>query len=476
MATDHYSMTINGRDVAGISEVDVINPATAKPFAKVPDCTPEQLDEAVAAARAAQPAWAAIPFEERRARVVALHKVVDENMDELMRLLTLEQGKPHADATGELMGVSFWFQTAAGLSLPEDVLEDSEERLSITKRVPLGVIGGILPWNFPLLVFAFKVIPALLAGNTIVCKPSPYTPVATLRFGQMLQKVLPPGVVNVISGGDDLGRWMTDHPGIDKIGFTGSSATGKKIMKGAADTMKRISLELGGNDAAIVLPDVDVKAVSEAIFWGAFKNNGQVCVAAKRVYVHEDIFDAFFKNFTDYADTVKIGDGGEQGTQIGPGQNKMQCARVKELIADSVAQGHTVHTKSKAPEGDGYFLPLTIVENPPEDSRVVVEEAFGPLLPIMKFKDVADVVARANNTPYGLAGSVWSKDVKLAESIGLQLQCGNVWINGIQDSPLTAPIAGHKQSGLGAENGNPGLVEYTNCQTTTIRRKPAAVA
>jgi aldehyde dehydrogenase (NAD+) len=474
MTPEPFSMTIDGRDVAGAGQIDVINPATGQVFAQAPDAAREQLDAAVAAARRAQPGWAAVPFEERRRRVVALADIVQANLDPLMRLLTQEQGKPHEDATGELMGSAYWFMTAAQLELPVEVLEDSEERRSVTHRVPIGVVGAILPWNFPVLVFAFKVIPALLAGNTIVAKPSPYTPLTTLRVGQLLQAALPPGVLNVVSGGDELGRWMTEHPGIDKIGFTGSTATGKKIMRGAADTMKRVTLELGGNDAAIVLPDVDVKAVSEALFWGAFRNTGQICVAAKRLYVHEDIYEEFFRAFVDYAATVKMGDGAKQGTQLGPIQNRMQFERVRELIADSIAHGYKVHSIGEQPPGDGYFTPLTVVEDPPEASRIVAEEQFGPVIPILKFKSVDEVVSRANASPYGLAGSVWSKDTDLAEDIAARLQCGNVWINAIQDSPLIAPIAGHKQSGLGVENGNPGLLEYTNVQTVTIRKRPAA--
>ena len=473
MNFENFTLTIDGRPVEGVGAIDVVNPATGKVFAKAPDCSAEQLDAAIAAARRAQQAWAAVPLEERRSRVAALGKIIAGNLDSLTRLLSQETGKPLEAATGELMGTAYWFETAADLQIPVTVLEDTVERRTETRHVPLGVVGAILPWNFPVLVFSFKVIPALIAGNTIVCKPSPYTPLTTLALGKMLADALPAGVLNVVSGGDDLGRWMTEHKGIDKIGFTGSTATGKRIVMAAADTMKRLSLELGGNDAAIVLPDVDIKAVSEALFWGAFKNSGQVCVAAKRIYVHEDIFEPFVSAMAAYAKTVKMGDPTEQGTQLGPVQNKMQYQRVKDLIADSRVHGHTMHT-AEAPEGEGFFIPVTIVENPPEWSRVVVEEAFGPVVPVLKFGDLDDVIARANNTDYGLAGSVWCQDEALAEQIASRMQCGTVWINTIQDSLPVSPIAGHKQSGLGVENGNPGLLEYTNTQTITRRKKPAA--
>jgi len=470
--TQTQLMTIDGRDVAGAGEMPVINPATGQVFAVAPDCSEEQLDEAIAAARAAQPAWAAIPFEDRRAKVVALAGVLSENLAPLMALLTQEQGKPHAAATGEVMGAAYWFMSAAELSLPVDVLEDTDERRTETHRVPLGVVGAILPWNFPLLVFAFKVIPALLAGNTLVAKPSPFTPLTTLAAGKLLAAALPPGVLNIVSGGDDLGRWMTAHPGIDKIGFTGSTATGKAIIKSAADTVKRLTLELGGNDAAIVLPDVDVAATAEALFWGAFGNSGQICVAAKRVYVHDAIYDAFRDAMIAYAKGVKIGDGAQQGVQLGPVQNRLQYERVTGLIADSQASGHVLQSIGETPAG-GYFVPITLVDNPPDDSRVVVEEAFGPVLPLLRFSDTDDVVSRANATDYGLAGSVWSADLAKAADIARRLQCGTVWINCIQDSLPATPIAGHKASGLGVENGNAGLIEYTNAQTLVTRKRPA---
>ncbi|NWG52998.1 MAG: aldehyde dehydrogenase family protein [Hydrogenophilaceae bacterium] len=469
-------MTIDGRAVAAESTFDVINPATGAAFAKAPDCSRAELDEAVAAARRAQPAWAALPFEQRREKVAALSKILEANLDPLMRLLTQENGKPHGDAQGEIVGAAYYFMTAAQLSLPIDVLEDDDDRRTVIQRVPIGVVGAILPWNFPVLVFAFKVIPALLAGNAIVCKPSPYTPLTTLVAGKLLADALPPGLLNIVSGGNDLGAWMTAHPGIDKIAFTGSSATGKKIMAGAADGVKRISLELGGNDPAIVLPDVDVEATSQRVFWGAFANNGQICAAAKRVYVHEDIYDGFLKALITHAQGIKIGDGAMQGVQIGPLQNKMQYDKVKELTADCIANGYRMHVAGDPPTGAGYFLPITIVDNPPDDARIVVEEQFGPLLPVMKYRDEADVIRRANDSPYGLSASVWAKDPARAEAIAAQLDVGYVYVNTIHEQPLTAPIAGHKQSGLGEENGNVGLLEYTNARTITVRKRLAQAA
>jgi acyl-CoA reductase-like NAD-dependent aldehyde dehydrogenase len=291
-----------------------------------------------------------------------------------------------------------------------------------------------------------------------------------------LAAALPPGVLNVVSGGNDLGRWMSEHADIDKIGFTGSTATGKHIMRAAADTMKRLTLELGGNDPAIVLADADIDRVAPALFWGAFRNTGQICVAAKRVYVHDAIYDAFRDAMIAVAKGVKVGDGAELGVQLGPIQNRPQFDRVRALIADSHANGHVVLSVGDVPAGDGYFVAPTFVDNPPDDARVVVEEAFGPVLPLLRFNDLDEVIGRANSTPYGLAASVWSADLGLAADIAQRLHCGTVWINTIQDSPPTTPIAGHKQSGLGVENGNHGLIEYTNAQTVVLRKRPATAS
>lgn len=333
---------------------------------------------------------------------------------------------------------------------------------------PLGVVCGIVPWNFPVLLAAWKIAPALLAGNTLVLKPSPFTPLCTLRIGELVRDIVPAGVLNVITGGDELGPMMTNHPGFAKISFTGSSATGKKVMELAARDLKRITLELGGNDAAIVMPDVDVDAIAPEIFNGAFSNTSQICVATKRLYAHEAVYEKLRDRLHKLAREAKVGDGAEQGTGYGPIQNAAQFRRVKDLLADAKNTGLTLLQGSDVPKGNGYFIPLTIVDNPPEEARVVKEEAFGPVLPMMKFKDLDDVVDRANNSEYGLAGSVWSKDVSKALAIAHRLDTGTVWINqNLQSTPQT-PLAGHKHSGFGVENGLAGLLEFTQTKSIFI--------
>jgi len=465
-----YTLTIGGEGVAGASSFDVLNPANEQVIAQAPDASREQLDQAVAAAREAFPAWAATPIDERRKAVLALAGAIFANVEALTRLLTSEQGKPHADARNDVLGGAMWLQGASTLNLPETVNEDSELRRSITRHIPIGVVGAIAPWNFPVLLAMFKLAPALMAGNTVVLKPSPFTPLTTLKLGEIARGVLPAGVLNVISGGDALGPWMTSHPGIDKISFTGSTQTGRKVMASAADSLKRITLELGGNDAAIVLPDVDVKKVAEDLFWAAFRNTGQICIASKRMYVHKDVYEPLKQALVDYAATVKIGDGADQGTQLGPIQNKQQYQRVLDLIEDARAQGYSFLVGGETSDAPGYFVPITILDNPPEDSRIVQEEQFGPILPLLKVDSIEEAISRANASEYGLGGSVWSADTDAALKVGEQLQTGTVWINETQHlSPLVS-FAGLKQSGLGVENGIDGLLEYTNTQTIVVRK------
>jgi aldehyde dehydrogenase (NAD+) len=470
-----YSMTIAGKGVETSDAITVVNPATGLPLASAPDCSAADLDAAVANARAAFPAWRATSETERSRVLKAAAGVLVANADELMRLLTSEQGKPHDEARFEVMGAAYWLSSLADMAIPVEVNEDTAERRSETRHIPIGVVAGISPWNFPVLLSFWKIAPALRAGNTMILKPSPFTPLTMLRIGELLRGVIPDGVLNIISGGDALGPMVTAHPGIDKVSFTGSTATGKRVMASAANDLKRVTLELGGNDAAIVMPDVDVDAVAKDLFWAAFRNSAQICIATKRMYVHEAIYDQLSRAISDYAATVRMGDGSEQGTQLGPVQNKQQYARVVDIIEDCRARGFQFLTGGTvSADAPGYFIPVTIVDNPPEDSRVVQEEAFGPILPLIKFNDLDEVISKANASEYGLAGSVWSSDTDAALSIAARMETGTVWINEVQHlSPFQA-FAGHKQSGLGVENGLGGLLEYTMPQTITV--KPAKAA
>lgn len=468
--TDNFTLTIGGRGVATERTVDILNPATGTRVAKAPLCTAELLDQAVASARAAFPGWRDTPIEERRQALVKMAEALNGHAEQFARLFTLEQGRPLDKAAQEILGSAFWCQAVSQQAIPVTVNEDSEERYSETRHIPIGVVGGIVPWNFPMLLGIWKIAPALLTGNTIIIKTSPHTPLTMLKLGELMREHLPPGVFNVITGDDDLGPLLTSHPGIDKISFTGSSETGRRVMASAAASLKRVTLELGGNDAAIVMPDVEMDGLPEKLFWAAFGNSGQICIATKRLYIHEDIYDFLAAAIVEYARGVKVADGLAQGAQLGPIQNRAQFDRVKALIADAKASGLRFMLGGEVPNGPGYFVPVAIVDNPPEDSPVVQEEAFGPVLPLLRFRDVDEVVTRVNASPYGLAGSIWSRDTDAAQRLAERLETGTVWINETQYIMPWTPFGGHKQSGLGVENGQDGLLEFTNSRTVTVRR------
>jgi acyl-CoA reductase-like NAD-dependent aldehyde dehydrogenase len=470
MMTD-YKNLIDGELVDNGQWLDVVNPANEDVIGRVPACGEAELDRAVAAARRAFKTWSKTPIEDRRKVINAMADAIQANFDELFRLLTAEQGKPHEQAQFEVGAAPAMMKAQATLELADVVNEDSEQRLSRTRRVPVGVVGGIVPWNFPVLMAVQKIAPALLSGCTIVLKPSPFTPLTTLRIAELWKDIVPAGVVSIITGEDSLGPLITAHPDIDKITFTGSTATGKKIMEGASADLKRITLELGGNDASIVLPDADPKKVAEHLFWSSFSNAGQICVAAKRVYIHEDIYDELSAALADYAKTVVVGDGAQQGTGVGPIQNKKQFDRVCELIQDAKDKGYKFLTGGDVdPSGTGYYVPITILDNPPEDARIVAEEQFGPVMPLMKFSTVDEVIERANNSEYGLAGAVWTGNPEKGVEIAEQLETGTVWINEYLHLSPMAPFGGHKQSGFGAEYGIEGLKEFTYSQVITVKR------
>jgi len=464
-----FKLLINGQLEAGDAVMDVINPATEEPVAQCPRASKAQLDRAVAAAKAAFPAWSQTPIEDRKKALLAIADVIQGNLPELARLLTQEQGKPLQDAMGETFGAAAFFRYFASLDLPTRVIEDSESRKVELRRRPLGVIGAIVPWNFPLILMAFKVPAALLAGNTIVLKPAATTPLATLRLAALIKDVLPPGVLNVIADANDLGGELTKHPDVRKISFTGSTETGKKVMAGAAEALKRVTLELGGNDAGIVLEDVDPAATAPKIFNAAFQNSGQVCIAMKRVYVHERIYDAMCAELAKLADAAVVGDGLEQGTQLGPLQNKAQFEKVLGYIEAGKKDGKVIAGGGRARD-KGYFIQPTIVRDIEDGSRLVDEEQFGPVLPVIKIKDAEDALARANASLYGLGGSVWSNDLDAAYDLAGRMEAGTVWINKHADLAPNVPFGGAKFSGLGTELGEEGLAEFTQVQVINAAR------
>lgn len=458
-----YRLLIDGQLVAGASSFDVINPALDKPFASCPKADAAMLEAAVAAARRAFPGWAATPMAERGASVAALAAALEDRVAEFAALLTAEQGKPLDQATKEIRGCVFVLRAFAAMRLAPRVLRDEGGNHIIEHRTPLGVVAAITPWNFPLILLANKVGPALMAGNTMVCKPAPTTPLTTLLFGELCQQILPAGVVNILCDQNELGPALTTHPDVAKVSFTGSTATGKKVLAASADSLKRVTLELGGNDAAIVLDDVDAKYAAGKVFEGAMRNAGQICVAVKRAYVPDTIYDEFCDEMARLAKAMVVDDGANQGAQIGPVQNKLQFDKVSALIDDSKARG-TIIAGGVPLDRPGYFIAPTIVRDIDDEAPLVHEEQFGPVLPVLRYSDVDDLIARVNGTEYGLGGTVWGRDVARATEVAMRVTSGTVWVNQLMAIDPRIPFRGLKQSGMGTEMGIEGLEEYTQAQ------------
>ncbi|HTO72007.1 MAG TPA: aldehyde dehydrogenase family protein [Myxococcota bacterium] len=464
-----YTMTIDGKAESAKATFGVINPATEQVFAQPPECTKAQLDSAMESAQAAYKGWSKDEAK-RRTTLLEIGEAIKSRGGEIAPLLTQEQGKPVDKAMMEVIGASIWFQYTASLQIPIEVISDTPQNRTEVRRRPLGVVAAITPWNFPLMLAVWKIAPALLAGNTVVIKPSPYTPLTTLKLGEILRSVVPPGVVNVVSGGNELGGWMTSHPIPRKISFTGSVATGKKVAAAAAPDLKRTTLELGGNDAAILLGDVDVKSTAQKIFWGAFENSGQICSAIKRVYVPESLYGPVVAELQEIAKSVKVGNGLEAGTQLGPLNNKMQYDKVREMIDDARKHGAKVVNGGQQLSSKGYFIAPTIISEVAEGVRIVDEEQFGPALPVIPYRNVEDAVERANGTMYGLSGSVWSANPEKAAEVARQLDTGTAWVNQHLAIAPNLPFGGAKWSGIGVENGPWGLLGFTELQVVNVAK------
>lgn len=468
-----FGVIINGQRVATAESFDVINPATEEMVAKCPLAEADHLEQAVKAARQAFVSWSQVSDEERKTAVQRIADLLEQNSAELAGIITREQGKPLGGFSGlgaqfEVGGAVAWCRATAELELPVEVIQDDESMRVELHRKPLGVVGSITPWNWPLLIAIWHVMPAIRSGNTVVIKPSSFTPLSTLRFVELANKILPPGVLNIVTGEGGLGRLITGHPDINKIVFTGSTPTGKNIMQNAAGNLKRLTLELGGNDAGIVLPDIDIKAMAPGIFASAFVNNGQTCAALKRLYVHESIYEQLCQELKLIAESVTVGNGLEAGVDFGPVQNLPQLKIVEELAEDAKTQGARFLTGGQRLDGRGYFYPLTLVADISDGTRLVDEEPFGPILPIIKYSDVDEVIECANDNPNGLGGSVWSSDIELATNLAKRLECGTVWINNHAAVQPNVPFGGVKESGFGVEFATQGLEEYTSIQSVLI--------
>ena len=470
-----FNLIINGKPVSTEKYFNVINPATEEVIAQCPSADNSHLDLAVEAAQKAFVLWSAVDDSVRAQKVHEIADALSENQEELMKLLTLEMGKPLAGYQGigsgmEVGGSIAWTRATAELSLPVEIIQDNDDAYIEVRRKPLGVVGSIPPWNWPLMIAIWHVMPALRIGNTVVIKPSSLTPLATLRFVEIANQILPPGVLNIVTAETGIGSAMARHPGISKIVFTGSTPTGKIIMQNASSNLKRLTLELGGNDAGIVLPDVNVTEVAPKIFAAAFNNNGQTCAALKRLYVHEDIYESLCAALAEIAQAVVTGNGLDAGVDLGPLQNKDQLDLVIELAEDARKAGGRFLSGGRQTKGPGFFYPATLVADVSDGVRLVDEEQFGPILPIIKYTDINDAINRANSSPFGLGGSVWSSDIPKAKALAMQLECGSAWVNTHAAIQPNAPFGGVKQSGFGVEFARDGLTEYTSIQTVKVQK------
>jgi acyl-CoA reductase-like NAD-dependent aldehyde dehydrogenase len=465
-----YALTIGGKRVETTQVFNVLNPADESVVSTCPQGTIVLLDQAVEAARRAFSGWAATPDTERAAKLNQIADLLEKHHAELAELVTREQGKTQSGpgANLEAGGAVAWTRVTASLSIPEETIQNDATGKILLRRKPVGVVGSITPWNWPLLIAVWHIMPAVRVGCTIVIKPSPYTPLSTLRLVELMNSVLPPGVVNVVTGDGDVGNRMVTHPGINKIVFTGSINTGKKVMSGAANTLKRLTLELGGNDAGIILPGTKIDELLEKLFWGCFINGGQTCAALKRLYVHSDQYEEVVAKFSEYVSKIPVGNGLDPKNLIGPLTNKMQLDKVIGYVDDARAQGARIVTGGARAKGPGYFYPLTVIADATDDMRVVKEEQFGPVIPIIKYKTVDEAIAKANALEVGLGGSVWGNDAAEASAAAARLECGTAWVNQHGGLHPLAPFGGVKSSGIGVEFNVDGLKEYTTVQVLNV--------
>ena len=452
--------TIDGRDAARSSTGHIVDPCTGEVGAAYPDSDTTHVDLAVAAAKAAFPAWAATPWDARREALERFADLLLEHRDTLGMIVAIESGRPLWRAWNEITYSVFYVRTIAAAQLPP-IPYARDGMHVLLKRKPLGVAVAIAPWNGPVILAASKIANALLAGDTLVLRPSPFTPLSALYMGRLGREAFPDGVFNVITGDASVGAAMTMHPDVAKISFTGSTETGRRIAAAAAPTLKRVTLELGGNDAGIVLPDADVEALAASVFQISLGNAGHFCAAIKRLYVHEDVIGRVRDALVAQCEAAVLGSSFDPAVTMGPVQNRPQFDRIWSMFDDAVARGARVLTGGTRHDGPGFFIPPTLVDGIGHGVALVDEEQFGPVLPLIPFRDEAEAVAMANTGPYGLGGSVWSRDVEHGIALVEQLEVGTGWVNqhGAFTAALPMPFA--RQSGIGMDYAEYGVAEHS---------------
>jgi acyl-CoA reductase-like NAD-dependent aldehyde dehydrogenase len=463
---------IGGRIVRGEEHFPIENPGTGEVGAQCPKASVADLDAACAAAAGAQEAWYGLGEAARRDAIRAMGAVLFENVDTLNALGEIEKGVPFGPAglpvaTGEAIMAKMFADHVAGMPIPVDVIEDNDFRTVRLVRKPVGVVAAISSWNGPIFLTANKVFHALLVGNTIVAKPSPFAALTGLYLGMLWKDIVPPGVVNIVAGGNELGVALVENPAVRLVSFTGGTPGGRSVAETAARALKNVVLELGGNDAAIVLPDVDVDAVAPRIFTAAFPIAGQACLAIKRLFVHESIHDRMVEALAECA-RKEVAAPADQGGTFPPLTTRPQYDRVRSLVEDALGKGAVAVTGGKPADGKGFFYPPTILTGVSRAMRVVEEEQFGPVLPVISYTDVDAAIAEANDTEYGLCGSVWSADVPRATALAARLEAGTVYANSHGDLGPHITFGGVKSSGIGKENGALGLDAYADVQTQFV--------
>jgi acyl-CoA reductase-like NAD-dependent aldehyde dehydrogenase len=472
---------IGGEQVGARSgeETPVVNPATEEAFDAVPKGGPEDVDAAVAAAKEAFSEWSKKDPDDRAQLMRAGIAKVQENAKEIAQLLVREQGKPFSEAMGELHhfvhGMNYYADLASKI---EGVYANLPSALGraygMVIKKPIGVCAAIVPYNFPLTLMGTKVGPALAAGNTIVVKPANTTPLATLRVAELMQEAeLPPGVLNVVTGpGKEVGEALATHPDVRRVALTGSTQTGRRMMELAAPKFKRVSAELGGSDPVIVFPDADVDAAVRGINIGRFFNAGQACLAAKRVYVFDEIYDEFLEGLTKRVSRYELGDGMEKAEKPKIRMGPLNAARHRDVLADqlkdAVDRGAKVAVGGNGHDGKGYFFEPTVIEDAPHDSRVVREETFGPLLPVFKVNDVDEAIRLANDSAYGLGSSVYTHNVKWIHRAAQEIEAGMTWVNQLHFGYDELPFGGVKDSGIGREHGKEAIEHYLEQKSVVV--------
>ncbi|KAJ6526796.1 aldehyde dehydrogenase domain-containing protein [Mycena capillaripes] len=460
----------------GKKTIDVINPTTAKLLTKIPEATPEDVDTAVKVAQKAfDTVWGLNAAGSLRAELLMkLALLMEKHQDELSAIEAIDNGKTFTWAKN--VDVAFSIQTIkyyAGWAdkISGQTIETDEKKLIYTRHEPIGVVGQIIPWNFPLLMFSWKIGPALAAGNTIVIKPSEFTPLTALRMCSLINEAgFPKGVVNVLVGyGPTVGAAISEHMDIQKVAFTGSTLVGRKVMAAAAaSNLKNVTLELGGKSPNIIFDDADLE---QAVNWaahGIFWNHGQACCAGSRIFVQAGIYDKFLAKFTERTAKINVGDPFEAGVDQGPQVSQQQYDRIMDYIESGKADGATVHAGGNRHGTEGYFIQPTIFTNTKPDMKIVKEEIFGPVGVVIKFTDQADVLRQANDTVYGLAAAVFSQDINRALETAHKLQAGTAWVNCVNQLHANVPFGGFKQSGIGRELGEYALHNYTNVKAVHV--------